>query len=638
MKKFLLLLSVGMAALLSTCSGDVVEQEIPQPPIQTEAKLTVVVRNASDNTLLTDAEVTLLSSDLKGTTDAAGVVTFDNIYVGNYRLLVTKKGYADMYVNAQIAGQTDENIHVATDNSVDVLLRPEDAGLFGYVHFINKKGEPVAAQGVKVFVKLTGESFNERRYDALELTDADGRYEFAQLPAVGTAYEIWAEGKTLDGIVFETFRMTSAAALISKGSVNNGIATFTESNSFFEVLPFNSMVKEKEALVFKFSESIDKEWFKTSMVVLNTTVPVSKNWSEDGKTLTITPMGKWENDFTVAFNNLKSENGKELTYNTYTPAQPEEGYCYFYNIRYQSDCNTYGFSWDWGMYMCLGYFDKPDCDWFNSLGSHDHSNYWQITNPATPEIYTDIYPITVTQKDLSNEKIKVEMLQKADAIDYDAQRVDLRWDIVEGADGYRIYRKVNEEGYKPIATVLTSDMGSAKRIYKDGVELNENGDYINGDKVSFIVQAYNRSSQSKLDISDAQRLDVSDVVKPELTSDLGIFSDWVENGSVIKYLYTNPNKDEDMQINERCLEFSEPMDMPELLEEKEGDWTSGRLLIKHSWKWWSNSLCLTLYVKAGDALSDAVFSADYKLDWLKDKAGNELVDGSTKKINIKATK
>jgi 5-hydroxyisourate hydrolase-like protein (transthyretin family) len=646
MKKSFLLLSAGIIALLFACSGDVAEHENFQPPIQTEAKLTVVVIDVITGSLVSDAEVTLLSADKKGTTNSEGIVIFKDIHVGSHRLLIKKDGYADIYRTTSIDGSSDENIHIAEDNITDVYLYPENAGLWGHVYYMNKKGQKVPAEDVKVYIKLENSDYNEKQYPAT--TNEDGKYEFSKLPP-GVYYTIWAEGKVIDGIAFERLDM-SYLNLISNGKVYKDEVVLQENNSLFEVVSYKNILEKNEALVFTFTDSVNVELLVARKMIELKYVPFMSSadtvlanisWSEDYKKLTIAPPtgGKWKGNFEVRFNGLKSTNGKDLVYSEKTPA-----YCKRCDYDYYPD--SWGIDKNW----C----DNEDGDWIYDLdmgtnvcklkwcyndysseaicrsNDYNYGDKYQSYTWIDAEMLGAYYPITIKQADLSAKKIKVDTVWvSSDSIDHTSQYINLRWDKVEGADepeNYRILRKIGSKGgYEPI----TAAIKKGTRMYADNVPLNiysyydyawNYGSYIKNDTVSFIVEAFNGTSRSFLDTTAAYRADVRDIVAPRLASSPLV---WDNNVTYLGY-YLNldrigPNPD---WVGNYYLYFDEPMDTTEVRVE----WTKGRLLVESEWINGSNGmqLRLTLWVKPGPAITGTVSEA-YPIARLKDRAGNNLV-------------
>jgi hypothetical protein len=650
MKKSFLLLSAGIIALLFACSGDVAEHENFQPPIQTEAKLTVVVVDWITRSLVPNAEVTLLSTDIKGTTNSEGTVIFKNIHVGNHRLLIKKEGYADAYETADIAGLSDENIHIAEDNVVPVILYPKNAGLLGYVHYMNKNGQQVPAEGVKVYIEF-GSDYNEKRDSAT--TDKDGKYEFSKLPPE-VYYTIWAEGKVLDGIAFERLDI-GYSELISNGKVYNDVAVLKKSNSLFEVDYYKNILEKNEALVFTFTDSVNVELLVTKKMIKLKYVPsmedilVNISWSDDYKKLTIAPPmgGKWKGNFEVKFDSLKSTNGRELVYSY----EPEHCKACYYDYREEGQ---------WG------YVDKNYCDYVDGYWSYDSyfgTNVCKITNCDDVSYYDETtcrsydsqwggkwesytwigtktsayYPITVKQIDLSTEKIKVDAVW-SDSIRHTSQYINLRWNKVEDADesgNYRIFRKIGSKGgYENITNSVEIKKGT--KMYADNVPLKPSSVPIDGDTVSFIVQVFNETSQSFLDTAVAYRADIRDIAPPTLMGSLPV---WGNSTSNLRSNLTGSWVGDPRLVGDYYLNFTEPMDTTEIRVE----WTRGRLLVEP--KWTSDTqLHLKLSVKAGTAITNNV-SETYSIAGLKDRAGNNLVglvgsgivDG-TANINISVDK
>jgi len=323
MKKLNLILMLLGMAFFAGCSGDAVEN-IGVNDEAIKAKLTIIVRDVVTGAPIEGAEVSLLSANKSTFTKAEGLASFDDVRVGTYRLKIELDDYVSVQEPVTIsregiaANETEGDfMYVAGEYSKTVWLNPKKTNLYGYIFYVNNKGQTLPAEGSKVYVELLGGSFIEKLFDAT--VDENGKFSFeAKLP-VAVPCRVWATPPEsgLEDIAFETLEIYSSITLL-EGSRDVGKQTFsqTKNNENFEV-SYNRTVAKDGNIVFDFTAAINPSSLKvgtnaTVQVKVNDVlVAVTTKWEDDNKKLTITPAAEWENDVNVIFTGLKSLSGKE---------------------------------------------------------------------------------------------------------------------------------------------------------------------------------------------------------------------------------------------------------------------------------------------------------------------------------------
>jgi len=296
-KRFSLLAAGIIALLFSACSDNVVESGSP-----IEAKLTVLVKDASTGEPLAATSVKLLSTGKSATTDAAGIAVFKDVYVGSHRLLIEKADYAAAVHDAEINGYSG----VASEESVLVTLYPLTAGLDGYLFYENEGIEAVAA-GATVRIQLNSDNFVQKIYDVT--VGADGKFTFEGLPAVGIDYRLFALEHTFNGAIYGTKSLTAIS--LAPGTVvrKETHEKYSSDASLFVLLGYSNVVSSTDDVVFEFSDDIDVGSLTSASLNIDNNQVADKIWS--GKTLTLKPAGKWgASSFNVTFTGVKSVKGK----------------------------------------------------------------------------------------------------------------------------------------------------------------------------------------------------------------------------------------------------------------------------------------------------------------------------------------
>jgi hypothetical protein len=307
-KKTFILPIAGFIALLFSCSGDSIQSEVASP-VQTKAKLYVTVQDASDGKPVKGAELTMQSieSKPKAITSDNGVAVFENVHVGSHAVLVEATNYAKTIIGTSITNERDGDIYIAQDMFASVSLYSLTASFEGYVYHTNKDGKDVPIKGLPI--RFQG-GFLQDTYETETTTDANGKFTFSNLPAVGSNYQIVTTGTAtpIDGKTYgakSIFSGSSDKALNKNVSIKAGkINLADDGEALFLVKEYNKIVEETEPLVFKFSDKIDANRINSNTVTFS---PEVANIVWGDSSVTLNPVGKWKGnaasgEFTVVFN------------------------------------------------------------------------------------------------------------------------------------------------------------------------------------------------------------------------------------------------------------------------------------------------------------------------------------------------
>ncbi|GHV17484.1 hypothetical protein AGMMS49938_18290 [Fibrobacterales bacterium] len=308
-KKFFLSAAAAMAfTMLSACGDNVVESLGGESaePIQTQAKLNVLVTDASNGKPIS-ATVVLLSTNDTAVANAAGTAVFEKLSAGEYAVLVEANGYASIIDYAQIYGDQSENIYIANENTTLVSLYPLTSTLDGVVYYTDASGKNLPAVGAKVRVQLYGD-FVDKIFEAD--VDANGKYVFTGLPAVGTNYQIWAlEYTDAAGKTYGVQTLTKASLIAGSPAHITTAAKYEGAVSVFDLIGYKSVITDGDTVVFEFSDSIDVQKVSNGTIYVSATADLKV----DGKLVKVIPVGKWNGNFYVEFYNLTSKNNKTFS-------------------------------------------------------------------------------------------------------------------------------------------------------------------------------------------------------------------------------------------------------------------------------------------------------------------------------------
>jgi len=167
--------------------------------------------------------------------------------------------------------------------------------------------------------------------------------------------------------------------------------------------------------------------------------------------------------------------------------------------------------------------------------------------------FSNTKTITLQLKDLSGKAVDGITVFPQTKLDYNETQVALRWNLVEGATQYVIYRRYSDTSsyvaFDYVDEVKGATLGSKS------ISLGDGGEYLNGRTVSFLVQAKNNTSISPLDTTKAHKVfdEINPITSPGSYSNCLIFSEPV-NKKALKISpevaeerrsYTDYTQDED---------------------------------------------------------------------------------------------
>ncbi|MCL2207820.1 MAG: hypothetical protein FWB90_06985 [Fibromonadales bacterium] len=568
-KKLLLsFIAVFFTIILLAC-GDSIVETTGNGPIETTARLTIMVQDGLAGTPLAGASVTFISTGELGVEVAPGTFVFEKVYVGNHNLLVSNGAtHAERIYGTSIVGKLSENVYIAQENAETVPLNPLSSGLEGYIYYTNKDNVNVPAEEVTVYLQFASDNLVKKIYPATGVTGPDGKYVFTGLPAVGEPYTIVAIGKTLGSIPFQTMTFGPWTDLARGVVVDKGIRTITQAQNtaVFAVSQYSEVIaadKRDTTVFFVFSDKVDASKLTISSIGLPSSEVADIKWNADYDTLNITPISMWsarEGSFNVNLSALRSVRGASLPTQSYTIIVNKE----------------------------------------------------------------DLSALEVTGLKVIGVDAKAA---KKDSVDYGSSSVNLIWNKVDGAEGYKIYRRLDGQN-------SYTDMGITISNVLDTMRSNVGfGSPIANRKAKFLVQAVNSQSRSRLDTLNA--LEVQDNVGPtagtQVPGDIVARFDSYTPDEIASIFYLNyylSQTAESPDIHEACILFDEPIDATEAtfgFVNAGGDASVvGRLEMAKIWRsnvYENDELCLTFKVGAGQAITPGLnLNAIYSIKGLKDKS------------------
>jgi len=577
-KLFKLITAGAIAALLSSCGDTVVEDDYGNP-VQPNAAINVLVRDASTGLELDGATVTLSTGATALT--KAGFVSFKDIPAGGYSVLISKTGFASaVYPVVIIVDESNGNItsgvFIAGQKSPLVNLYPLDASLDGYVYYEDTDGTSKAAVGAEVRITIDpndDEHLVNKIYGP-DTVDANGKYSFSGLPAVGSNYKIEAldwNGK------YSTVAL-SKKDLVSKSIVHVSSATNPDKYTIDGNLiasPFilknnKTLIDSKSALPLEFSDAIDATKFalnkdkivfvlnghlSTGSCSYNNTNVVATEKTLSGSTITLKPVSteidvttglpkaaEWKPPFTVCVVSLDAVSGKTLKTSINTniansnyivvkdKALPFELLNYNDVISKDADVITFEFSqaidalkFNPAEHVKLSPAtnvadkivdgNKLKVVLINKFDDITLSSITLNNLPAAngQTIYKADIPIKKLTSDLTNQQVaglKLNTSVPYTLPDWNDNIVHLMWNKLLGADGYRVYAKLDSGEQKGQYIDVTpnnfSAVTSAEGISYITANVSINGGQTypypleNKGTVSFVVQAFNSTSETSV--------------------------------------------------------------------------------------------------------------------------------------------
>jgi len=261
-----------------------------------QAGINVLAVDANDgDSPLAGVNLKLLPSGQTGVTSNEGAASIGGIPPGSQVLYLDKEGYAPAIreVDAKAYGATTQNVEI-------VQLYKLSKTIIGFIDYPDNNGNDVPAQGATIRLTFSDEyGFVEK---TIEVTAGnDGKFVFANLPAAEWGYSIEALEfmKTIDGKEVKFPRRTLCQddddCLLS-GAVPSYSYNLTNGAIESEFRLLNRIIELDDALspvVLNFSEAIDVERTRKEGGRINVNLPSEITYSEDKKTVTIAPLGKW---------------------------------------------------------------------------------------------------------------------------------------------------------------------------------------------------------------------------------------------------------------------------------------------------------------------------------------------------------
>jgi hypothetical protein len=594
---FKLITAGALVALLSSC-GDTVIDNDDSNPVQTKATLNVRVRDASTGAPLV-ANLTLNSTGEKKATEATtGIISFNNVILGKHGVLIEKEGYATVVSIVSIEPVQNEsgNYVIAQDATLDELLYPLTSSLSGEVLRQDNIGNSVAAIGDSVRYEAIGELGKKLVGSSKILTvavDANGKYTFPVLPAIGADYSITvfdAAGEYKATVIPKEGVKLDAGA---SATINSFTLTPSHLNAKFTLTSYKRWINVGDTLVLGFNLPIAANKFNNSSTVTVTNVSGTTVFAADkkveGNKVILIPRDKWPSEgFVVNFSNLETTNG--LTISTTTEK---------INI----------ISPDWSA-LTLSNASFPGFTFEQVLKTSADSANWN--SMAT---------------------------------------VKLRWKLIDGALSYKIYGRLNGST-KPNELVYFGEIPKAETNDDRGFQTSTlqqitGGNYPeyslydgalyplqDGNNVIFYIQAVNSSSETALKGAGGKYAD--SVIVADITPE----RKYVYN---TRYIYSDVSVTNCLN-NDGCAEsyttisFNEPVDTSGVSfgiatqgagETANGASVAGRLKITHGWT--------NIVSASGPTTLRITFSAipstntitepvllRYQISGIKDKAKNKL--------------
>lgn len=297
--KPLLLAAAGVAVMLAGCGDTIVDVTDPAAPIKDEirpeVRLNIVVRDTLSGSILDGAKVTLLTRAEEKTTDAAtpGTVSFDNVYVGEHRVLVEMSGYASIIrqINISDDGIENKEVYIAQEATRNVSLYPLNARLEGKLFYEDRNtNKTVPAQGAKVRVTLTSAEFVDR-YPEVPV-NADGEYVFTNLPAA--PYSIEALNFTVGDNIYQGINLVAVTLKADASVVITAIEKYSNILHSIELRGFpKGPIGISEEMEFEFSQEVDVSQITPSTITINPAQAVNIVWDANKVTIKPVAQGRW---------------------------------------------------------------------------------------------------------------------------------------------------------------------------------------------------------------------------------------------------------------------------------------------------------------------------------------------------------
>jgi len=308
-KKLFLLLTGSAIALFFACSGEVVESI--ETSKKAELSLTVTVRDSVSGALL-EADVSLNDDEPQQAKN--GVAVFGNVNTGRHTLSAKIDGYAEMISQYTVEPVTGQNAQIPRDYATTLRLYPLTSSLLGYLRYRDENGvlKPVPAN-IEVKLRLNNDNILNKLYTAK--TDANGKYTFNSLPAIGSNYTLWVSESKIGNINYGSTSITTTPSLQAAGSVWASETTLSNRTNLFVVSEYPSIIEYAyiaNPIKFKFTEPVDRNRASNNSIAINpSSIAANITWNMDNTEVTLTPMSSWKGLKSVGLD-LKSISGKSI--------------------------------------------------------------------------------------------------------------------------------------------------------------------------------------------------------------------------------------------------------------------------------------------------------------------------------------
>jgi len=425
-----------------------------------------------------------------GTSSGSDNIVAEKIVKGN----VVKLFPSDVWPNRFYVRVTTSLISVKGITSSERNLTIDQEGYFEIVKY-------------KTPIKNTDDLVFEFNDDIDEDLFKPSMINFTNVnPSATITFEAEVDGKKITLTSEDKWKGAASFTVVftniksAKGLNYNATKAITVEDNPFSIKYYKSTLTEDEALdtlKIAFTDNIDAAKFKPSMVRVGTCSGSSDCWNNiiaeklvKNDTLKLVSPNKWPVLFYVSFNALSSVNNKVIS----------------------------------------------------------------TSGSTALEIKTE--EVNLSGKQVAGLRLNVNADPSLNVLTHTSYRIPLKWKNLAGATGYKIYAKASAGTKKeefifiPISTFTYTDVNDSVTVSVnldgycgctiDNVYYGNNNYYYtglssydiafaNGNTIEFIVQAYNNSSETKVNGAGVAKLVAKDETKPTMSSPswIQVFSDSV---------------------------------------------------------------------------------------------------------------
>jgi len=315
-KKTLSLLAAASIALFSACSNIVESTD-------SQSSVSVFVTNAITGGAVAGATVKLVSSGEIKATDANGLARFGGVSGGSQSLRIDASNYAsatkDVYLDASPS--------VANETSTTISLYPI-VTLIGSAYYEDEDRNLQPAEGATIRIELSSSSNLVNKTLETEV-GADGKYTF-NVPAINLSRVYGLEYKSGDVIYATTSSKNPVLSFGATPTVGDIVYDTKARTNDFRLLGSNTIIypptsDSSQVITLNFTDSIDiAKSGRINVLSGGNALAADVTYSEDNKTVTISPLGKWPGDFTISFGTLYSGQGAIISSGTITVRYEEK--------------------------------------------------------------------------------------------------------------------------------------------------------------------------------------------------------------------------------------------------------------------------------------------------------------------------